>query len=70
VQLSPHEIVAALSVEFADELDATQVEQLTLQIERRVKAVHPEIVMLFIKPQSAQAYRAAVMRRYGPGPKP
>ena len=65
-QLSPDQIVAALSLEFADELDTTQVEEFTLEIERRIRSVHPEVVMLFVKPQSAQAYRSAMQRRFGP----
>jgi cation diffusion facilitator family transporter len=67
VQLAPDQIVAALSVEFADGLRTPDVEQAVVVIERRVREAHPELVSLFVKPQTAGTYEANVRRRYEEG---
>ncbi len=64
-QMGPDQIVAALSVDFADDLTARDVERIVANIERNVRAEHPEVVTLFVKPQSGSAFRQAVERRYG-----
>ena len=65
VQLAPHQIVAALSLAFEDTLPAHDVETAVLGVERRVRAAHPNVVALFIKPQTYQTFRESVVRRYG-----
>jgi cation diffusion facilitator family transporter len=57
VHLAPQQIVAALSAEFADDLTTPEIEACVTRLEAKVKAAHPEIGMLFIKPQSAGTYR-------------
>jgi cation diffusion facilitator family transporter len=57
VHLAPHQILAALSVEFEDELKTPQIEALVIDMETRLHALHPEIVALFIKPQTAGRFR-------------
>ena len=57
VQLAPDQVVAALSLEFADELRTPQIEAAVVEIEKRVKAAHPEVVAVFIKPQTNRAYQ-------------
>ena len=64
-QMGPDQIVAALSVDFDDALSARDVEQIIARIERKVRAEHPEIVTLFVKPQSERAFRESLDRRYG-----
>ena len=64
-QMGPDQIVAALSVDFADELTARDVERIVANIERKVRSEHPEVVTLFVKPQSDTAFRDAVEKRYG-----
>jgi cation diffusion facilitator family transporter len=56
VHLGPDQIVAALTVDFKNELSAGDVEAIVAVLEERVKTAHPEIVSLFIKPQSANAF--------------
>ena len=56
VHLGPDQIVAAISVDFVDTLSAGDVERIVAAIEERVRAAHPEIVLLLIKPQSAVAF--------------
>jgi divalent metal cation (Fe/Co/Zn/Cd) transporter len=57
VHLGPQQVVAALSAEFSDELTTPEIEACITRIETGVKAAHPEITTLFVKPQSAGTYR-------------
>ena len=57
VQLAPDQILAALSLEFADDLRAPQIEEAVVRIEQQVRAAHPEVVRLFIKPQTPGTFR-------------
>ena len=65
VQLAPDQILAALSLEFADDFKTPQIEDAVVDIERRVRLAHPEIVTLFIKPQTAAAFKDNVRKRFG-----
>jgi cation diffusion facilitator family transporter len=53
IHLSPDQIVAALSLEFKDELNTPQIEQAVAAIERRICSQNPEVFTIFIKPQSS-----------------
>jgi len=53
VHLAPDQIVAALSLEFRDELTTPQIEQAVASIERRICSQNPEVFTIFIKPQSS-----------------
>jgi cation diffusion facilitator family transporter len=57
VHLAPDEIVLALSLEFADRLTTPEIEKRVAELEQRLRAAHPEIVALFVKPQSREQYR-------------
>jgi cation diffusion facilitator family transporter len=63
VQLAPDQVVVNLSLEFADELRAPDIERVVLEIEKSVCKAHPEIVAVFIKPQTPQTYGEVVKRR-------
>jgi divalent metal cation (Fe/Co/Zn/Cd) transporter len=63
VQLAPDQVVVNLSLEFADELRAPDIERVVVEIENSVCSAHPEIVAVFIKPQTPQTYREVVKRR-------
>ncbi|HEY1386372.1 MAG TPA: cation diffusion facilitator family transporter [Dongiaceae bacterium] len=52
VHLGPLQVVAALSLEFHDELTAPQIEECVAAIERNIKAEHPAVTTLFVKPQT------------------
>jgi len=54
VHLGPRQVVAALSVDFKDSLSAREVERIVAALEDRVRAAHPEIVSLLIKPQKPE----------------
>jgi cation diffusion facilitator family transporter len=57
VHLAPDQIVVALSVEFADGLATTQIEETVLALERNIQEQHPEIVAIFVKPQTARTFQ-------------
>jgi cation diffusion facilitator family transporter len=59
VQMGPNQVVAALSAEFEDVLTTPQIEACINRIEKQAKVVHPEIVSLFVKPQTAEVWRNA-----------
>ncbi len=61
--LSPDQVVVFLSLEFEDTLRVPELEERVKEIERRVKAKHPEVLSLFIKPQTPQTYREAESER-------
>jgi cation diffusion facilitator family transporter len=65
VHLAPRQIVAALSVEFADGLRTPEIEAKVAELERRIRVKHPEVVALFVKPQNPEGYKATILRRYG-----
>jgi divalent metal cation (Fe/Co/Zn/Cd) transporter len=67
VQLSPAEVVAALSVEFADDRRADDIEQCVVSIETEIRKQHPSVAALFIKPQTNARYHAVRARRWGVG---
>ena len=67
VQLAPDQVVVNLSLEFADELRAPDIERVVVEIEKRVCDAHPEVVAVFIKPQTPQTYGEVVKRRRASG---
>jgi len=55
VHLGPDQVVAAISVDFTDDLSAGDVEAIVATLEERVRKAHPEIVSLLVKPQARVA---------------
>jgi len=64
VQLAPEQILAALSLEFSDTLKVPDVEAAVVAIELQIQAAHPEVVSLFIKPQTAAIYKETARSRF------
>jgi len=62
-QVSPMQVIAALSLHFHDGLDSDAIEDAVERLEARVRERHPEIIMLLVKPQRPLAYRRAVEGR-------
>jgi divalent metal cation (Fe/Co/Zn/Cd) transporter len=54
VQLGPDQIVAMLSLEFADTMLAPDIEEVVIGLEKLLREANPEIVALFVKPQTAK----------------
>jgi divalent metal cation (Fe/Co/Zn/Cd) transporter len=63
-QLAPDQILIALSLEFADDLRVPQIEESVIEIERAVRAAHPEVLSLFVKPQTQKAFTEAAHRHF------
>lgn len=59
VHLAPDQIVVALSLEFADELMTPQIEACVVSLEKRIRERHPEVVSLFVKPQTRRTFETA-----------
>jgi cation diffusion facilitator family transporter len=59
MHLGPEDILANLSLDFADGLSAAQVEAATTRLEQAIKAEHPQIKRIFIEAQSTEAHHRA-----------
>lgn len=55
-QMGAHQVIASLSLEFKDNLTSDEIELCVNRIEFEIKKIHPEIVALFIKPQTKQVW--------------
>ena len=62
MQMGPREVFAALSAEFEDHLDTTRLERCVNRIEAAIKQAHPEVIVLFVKPQTAETCRQRISR--------
>ena len=60
MHMGPDDILLNLSVDFADDLGSVEVEAVISELERRIKAAHPEIKRLFIEAQSRAGHKAAL----------
>ena len=60
--LAPDQIVVTLSHEFSDELRTPEIEEAVQSLEERIRAKHPEVIALFVKPQSHSGFRKPCMR--------
>ncbi|WOC15922.1 cation diffusion facilitator family transporter [Pseudochrobactrum sp. MP213Fo] len=53
VHVGPQQILTGLSLEFDDHMDTTQIENCVMRLEEKLRAAHPEVQAIFIKPQAA-----------------
>ncbi|MGH8036893.1 MAG: cation diffusion facilitator family transporter [Stenotrophomonas sp.] len=58
MQMGPEQVVAMLSAEFEDDRTTPQIEACITRIETAVKRDYPELVALFIKPQTPEVFRS------------
>ncbi len=70
VQLGPDQVVAMLSIEFSDSMLAPQIEEAVISLEKRVREDNPEIVALFVKPQTAKVFQDQSDRSLGEAASP
>lgn len=61
-QIGPDEIVAALSAEFEDELTTADIECCVDRVEKAIKSAHPDVAVLFVKPQTEHTWRRRIAR--------
>ena len=67
VQMAPDQVFVALSVDFADDLTASDIEAAVAALEQRIKQEDPEVAAVFVKPQAASAFGRARDRRFSGG---
>lgn len=65
VQMGPEQVVAALSAEFEDTLDTQRIEDGVSRIEARIKAKHPSVMTVFVKPQTPEIWKQQVSHSSG-----
>ena len=53
VQLAPDQVVVNLSIDFEDDLRTQAIEAAVKALEEAVRASHPEVAAIFVKPQSS-----------------
>jgi len=63
MQLGPNQVVAALSLEFHETLNTKEIERCVNRIETSVCRALPDVVTLFVKPQSADIWLSRFQRR-------
>jgi divalent metal cation (Fe/Co/Zn/Cd) transporter len=63
-QLAPDQILIALSLEFADNLRVPELEERVIEIEASIRAQHPEVTALFVKPQTPKVFSQNVRDRF------
>jgi cation diffusion facilitator family transporter len=59
-QIGPEQIIATLSLEFADDLRTPEIEAIVVELERRVRDHCPKVTALFVKPQTLIAHEKAM----------
>lgn len=57
VHMSPDQVVVNLSVEFHDDLSASDMELAVERMERRITEAHPQVSAVFVRPQRSETYR-------------
>jgi len=62
VHIGPEQIVAELSLAFENNAGADEIERAVERIEAAIQREHPEVLMLFVKPQSHETWRARMAR--------
>ena len=62
-QQGPHTVIAAVSVAFDDAMTAVQIEACIERIEAVLQRTAPDVVALFVKPQTPQAWAERLRRR-------
>jgi len=60
VQMGPNQVLAALSAEFNDGLNTTQIEQCVSRIEAAIKHANLGVTALFVKPQTAIMWKLRI----------
>lgn len=62
-QQGPHTVIAAISVAFDDAMTAVEIEACVERIEAVLQRTAPDVVALFVKPQTPQAWAERLRRR-------
>ncbi len=63
LHLAPREVVVALSAAFENHLPAVEIEACVVRLEARIRAAHPQVTLLFVKPQTSAAFAQSAVAR-------
>jgi len=66
--LGPDQVVAMLSVEFAVSMLAPEIEELVVSLEKKIRTDNPQVVGLFVKPQTSATFKYQHARKFGVAP--
>jgi hypothetical protein len=58
--------VAIISLKFDKRANTAEIEDQIVVLEQKVRATHPQIVMLFVKPQSLETFQQWRKSYFGP----
>ena len=64
VHLAPDQVVAFFSVEFDDDLRTPEIEAAVKALEERIRGAHPQVLAIFVKPQTAHDAAARLAERH------
>jgi cation diffusion facilitator family transporter len=64
-QLAPNQVVVALSLQFQVHLRTAEIEQIVVEMEEKIRRAHPRVFVLYVKPQSPQAFSETQRRIRG-----
>jgi cation diffusion facilitator family transporter len=65
IHLAPEQILVALSLEFSDDLRTPQIEAAVIRLEERIREKHPEVIRLFVKPQTRRTFETMRAKLFG-----
>ena len=66
MHLGPQDILLNISLDFADHLNSSQVEEAISTLEQRIKAEHPDVKRIFIEAQSVRRHLESLTAGGGP----
>jgi cation diffusion facilitator family transporter len=64
-QLAPDQVVVALSIQFEPHLTTPEIEKIVVEMEEKIRKTQPRVFVLYIKPQSPEAFAATQRRIHG-----
>jgi divalent metal cation (Fe/Co/Zn/Cd) transporter len=62
VQLAPDQVTVLISLEFEDGLRVPEIETIVADLESRIRAERPDVLLVFVKPQTKEEFAKARKR--------
>jgi len=62
VQLAPDQVTVLLSLEFDDALSVPEIEKIVADLEDRIRNARPDVILMFVKPQTKEGFARARTR--------
>ncbi len=56
LHLAPEQVIATASLDFEDQLKTSEIENAVVNIERRTRAAHSQVLSLFVRPQRREVF--------------